>query len=79
MRKWQIIRNLAILIMFGGQCAWSRGRDASGQFEELLSPAIYAQLAYYRSLKMRERILGLPLMITAILALLWRQFLRYAS
>ena len=43
------------------------------QFEELLSPAIYAQLAYYRSLKMRERILGLPLMITAILALLWRQ------
>jgi len=27
------------------------------QFEELLSPAIYAQLAYYRSLKMRERIL----------------------
>jgi len=43
------------------------------QFEELLSPAIYGQLAYYRSLKMRERILGLPLMITAILALLWRQ------
>jgi len=43
------------------------------QFEELLSPAIYAQMAYYRSLKMRDRILGLPLMITAILALLWRQ------
>ena len=43
------------------------------QFEELLSPAIYTQMAYYRSLKMRDRILGLPLMITAILALLWRQ------
>lgn len=43
------------------------------QFEELLSPAIYAQMGYYRSLKLRERILGLPLMIAAILALLWRQ------
>jgi len=43
------------------------------QFEELLSPAIYAQSAYYRSLKLRDRILNLPLMIAAILALLWRQ------
>jgi len=43
------------------------------QFEELLSPAIYSQLAYYRSLKLRDRILGLPLMVAAVLALLWRQ------
>jgi len=43
------------------------------RFEELLRPAIYAQLAYYCSLKMWNQILGLPLMITAILALLWRQ------
>lgn len=43
------------------------------QFEELLSPAIYAQSAYYRSLDLRDRILNLPLMIAAILALLWRQ------
>jgi len=43
------------------------------QFEALLSPAIYAQSAYYRSLQMRDRILNLPLMIAAILALLWRQ------
>lgn len=42
-------------------------------FEELLSPAIYAQSAYYRSLNLRDRILNLPLMIAAILALLWRQ------
>jgi hypothetical protein len=43
------------------------------QFQELLSPAIYDQMAYYRSLKLRDRILGLPLMIAAILTLLWRQ------
>ena len=43
------------------------------QFEALLSPAIYGQLAYYRTLKLRERILGLPLMVAAVLALLWRQ------
>jgi len=43
------------------------------QFEELLSPAIYAQAAYYRSLNLRDRILNLPLMVAAILAMLWRQ------
>lgn len=43
------------------------------QFEKLLSPAVYAQEAYYRSLNMRDRILNLPLVIAAILALLWRQ------
>jgi hypothetical protein len=43
------------------------------QFEKLLSPAVYAQEAYYRSLNMCDRILNLPLVITAILALLWRQ------
>ena len=43
------------------------------EFEELLSPAIYAQSAYYRSLGLRDRILNLPLMVAAILALLWRQ------
>ena len=43
------------------------------QFEALLSPAIYAQSAFYRSLGLRDRILNLPLMIAAILAMLWRQ------
>jgi hypothetical protein len=43
------------------------------QFEELLSPAIHAQSAFYRSLNLRDRILNLPLMIAAILAMLWRQ------
>ena len=43
------------------------------QFEELLSPAIQAQSAFYRSLNLRDRILNLPLMIAAVLAMLWRQ------
>ena len=38
-------------------------------FEALRSPAIYAQSAYYRSLNL----LNLPLMIAAMLAMLWRQ------
>lgn len=44
------------------------------QFRELLDPAIYAQAAYYRSLQLRDRILNLPLMVTAILAMIWQQF-----
>lgn len=39
----------------------------------LLSPAVYSQQAYYRSLGMRERILTLPLMVAAVVTLLWRQ------
>ena len=45
----------------------------SQQIEELVKPCVYNQLAYYRSLGMRERILGLPLMLAAILTLVWRQ------
>lgn len=43
------------------------------QLEVLLTPAIHAQQAYYRQLGMRERILNLPLMVAAVLTLLWRQ------
>lgn len=43
------------------------------QLEDLVKPCVYHQLAYYRSLGMRERILSLPLMIAAVLTLLWRQ------
>ena len=41
--------------------------------KQLLSPLIYSQQAYYRSLGLRDRILTLPLMIAAIVTLLWRQ------
>lgn len=38
---------------------------------ELLSPLVYSQQAYYRTLGMRERILTLPLMVAAVVSLLW--------
>lgn len=43
------------------------------QIEKLLSPAVFGQATYYRSLGMRSRILTLPLMVAAVLTLLWRQ------
>ena len=41
--------------------------------EDLLSPAVYSQQAYYRSLGMRDRILTLSLMVAAVVTLLWHQ------
>jgi len=43
------------------------------QLTELLTLAIAGQLAYYRQLGMRSRILTLPLMVAAVLTILWRQ------
>ena len=45
----------------------------SQQLENLVKPCVYNQLAYYRSLGMRDRILSLPLMLAAVLTLVWRQ------
>jgi hypothetical protein len=45
----------------------------SRQLEDLVKPCVYNQLAYYRSLGMRARILSLPLMLAAVLSLVWRQ------
>jgi hypothetical protein len=42
------------------------------QLEDLLTPAITSQEHYYRSLGLRDRILNLPLMVAAVLTLLWR-------
>lgn len=39
----------------------------------LLSPAVYSQQAYYQSLGLRNRLLTLPLMVAAVVTLLWRQ------
>jgi len=38
----------------------------------LLTPVITAQENYYRQLGVRDRILNLPLMVAAVLTLLWR-------
>jgi hypothetical protein len=42
------------------------------QLEDLLTPAVAAQQGYYRQLGLRSRILNLPLMVAAVLTLLWR-------
>ena len=42
------------------------------QLENLLTPAITSQENYYRQLGLRDRILNLPLMVAAVLTLLWR-------
>ncbi len=47
--------------------------EIANQLEALLTPAIFAQEAYYRQLGLRERILNLPLMVAVVLTLLWRQ------
>ncbi len=44
----------------------------ANQLEALLTPAITSQENYYRQLKLRDRILNLPLMVAAVLTLLWR-------
>lgn len=43
------------------------------RIKSLLTPAVFGQWAYYRSLKLRDRILSLPVMAAAVLMLLWRQ------
>jgi hypothetical protein len=43
------------------------------RLEALVLPAVIGQLAYFRSLGLRERILSLPVMVAAVLTLLWRQ------
>lgn len=43
------------------------------RLNDLLTPTVYAQRGLYRQLGLRARILTLPLMMAAILTLLWRQ------
>lgn len=43
------------------------------RLKELVLPAVVSQLAYFRSLGLRNRILSLPVMVATVLTLLWRQ------
>ena len=45
----------------------------AARLKELVLPAVVGQLAYFRSLGLRERILSLPVMVATVLTLLWRQ------
>jgi hypothetical protein len=44
----------------------------AAQLEQLVTPAVVAQEKYYRQLGIRDRILNLPLMVAAVLTLIWR-------
>jgi Transposase DDE domain len=44
----------------------------AAQLEQLVTPAVVVQERYYRQLGMRDRILNLPLMVAAVLTLIWR-------
>ena len=46
--------------------------EIAAQLEQLVTPAVVAQEKYYRQLGMRDRILNLPLMVAAVLTLIWR-------
>lgn len=54
-------------------CPLPENEVIASHLENLLSPAIAAQKGYYRQLELRDRILNLPLMVAAVLTLLWRQ------
>ena len=43
------------------------------RLQDLIKPVVYGQMAYYRQLGMRSRILTLPLMVAVVLSLIWRQ------
>lgn len=47
--------------------------EIASQISALLTPAITSQENYYRQLGLRGRILNLPLMVAAVLTLLWRE------
>ena len=45
----------------------------TARLNDLVKPAVFSQLALYRALGLRDRLLGLPLMVALVLTLLWRQ------
>lgn len=43
------------------------------RLNDLVKPAVFREVAYYRQLGLRNRILTLPVMVAAVLAMIWRQ------
>ncbi len=43
------------------------------RLETLVKPAVFAELAYYRQLGLRTRLLSLPVMVAVVLTLIWRR------
>lgn len=44
-----------------------------GRLDDLVSPAVYAQVDLYHAMGLRERLLTLPIMVAFVLSLIWRQ------
>jgi hypothetical protein len=49
------------------------GSDIAQRLTDLVKPAAFAELAYYRQLGLRSRLLDLPVMVALVLAMLWRR------
>lgn len=43
------------------------------RLNDLVKPAVYAELDYYRQLGLRNRLLSLPVMVAVVLAMIWRR------
>jgi hypothetical protein len=47
--------------------------DIEQRLTDRVKPAVFAELAYYRSLGLRSRLLSLPVMVALVLTLIWRR------
>src|SRR5918998_5373478 len=47
--------------------------QVSQHLTQIIHPATLAQVAHFHQLGLRERLLGLPVMVAVVLTLLWRQ------
>lgn len=47
-------------------------QDVEQRLNELVKPAVYAEMEHYRHKGLRNRILTLPVMVSVVLAMLWR-------
>ena len=47
--------------------------EIEARLEALVQPAVFAELAYYQQLGLRNRLLTLPVMVAVVLTLIWRQ------
>src|SRR5512136_3066795 len=47
--------------------------DIEQRLNDLVKPAVFAELDYYHRLGLRSRLLDLPVMVAIVLAMLWRQ------
>ena len=51
----------------------SPDEEVAGRLKEVIHPATLATVAYYHQLGLRERALNLPVMVSLVLSMVWRQ------